>query len=147
MNEQDYERFLEQKDKWEHRQRIAIKEGLTVPTSKQKAKVWQPEISNAHIEPNSILGRILKDRNDTMAYEMRELNGSMFKNDTKTGNQPDYKGNCLIDGKKYYISGWIKESAAGKKYLSLAYQAVESVEAAKPAPSAQELSDHNDIPF
>ena len=81
-----------------------------------------------------------------MAYEMRELNGSMFKNDTKTGNQPDYKGNCLIDGKKYYISGWIKESAAGKKYLSLAYQAVESVEAAKPAPSAQELSDH-DLPF
>ena len=146
MNENDYERFLEQKDKWEHRQRIAIKEGLTVPTSKQKAKVWQPEISNAHIDPNSILGRITKDRIDTMAYEMRELNGSMFKNDTKTGNQPDYKGNCLIDGKKYYISGWIKESAAGKKYLSLAYQAVESVEAAKPAPSAQELSDH-DLPF
>ncbi len=146
MNEQDYERFLEQKDKWEHRQRIAIKEGLTVPTSKQKAKVWQPEISNAHIDPNSSLGRIIKDRTTTMAYEMRELNGSMFKNDTKTGNQPDYKGNCLIDGKKYYISGWIKESAAGKKYLSLAYQAVESVEAAKPAPSAQELSDH-DLPF
>jgi hypothetical protein len=79
-----------------------------------------------------------------MAYEMRELNGSMFKNDTKTGNQPDYKGNCLIDGKKYYISGWIKESAAGKKYLSLAYQSVESAEAAKSAPAP--VVDQ-DIPF
>ena len=142
--EQEHERYLEQRAKWEERQRIAAKEGLTVPTSKQKAKVWQPEISNAHIDPNSILGRITKDRIDTMAYEMRELNGSMFKNDTKTGNQPDYKGNCLIDGKKYYISGWIKESAAGKKYLSLAYQAVESVEAAQAAPAP--VVDQ-DIPF
>jgi hypothetical protein len=145
MNENDYERFLEQKDKWEHRQRIAIKEGLTVPTSKQKAKVWQPEISNAHIDPNSILGRITKDRTETMAYEMRELNGSMFKNDTKTGNQPDYKGSTLIDGKKYWISGWIKESAAGKKYLSLSFQEVVT-EAAAPAAPAQPLPD-NDLPF
>jgi cytochrome b involved in lipid metabolism len=144
MNENDYERFLEQKDKWEHRQRIAIKEGLTVPTSKQKAKVWQPEISNAHIDPNSILGRKLKDRDLTMAYEMRELNGSLFKNETATGNQPTYKGNCLIDGKKYYISAWVKESAGGKKYLSLAYQAVESVEAAKSAPAP---AVDQDIPF
>lgn len=134
-------------DAYEHRQRIAEKEGLIRPTSKQKAKVWQPEISNAHIDPNSILGRITKDRTDTMAYEMRELNGSMFKNDQKTGNQPDYKGNTLIDGKKYWISGWVKESAGGKKYLSLAFQPVETQEAAAPAkPSAQELSDH-DLPF
>lgn len=142
--EQDYERYLDQKSKWEKRQQVAMSEGLTAPTSKQKAKIWQPEISNANINPHSILGRINKDRTDTMAYELRDLSGSMFKNDQKTGQQPDYKGNCMIDGKKYYISAWVKESAGGKKYLSLAYQAVESVEV---NPPAEVTPLPNDLPF
>lgn len=56
-------------------------------------------------------------------FEQREGTGSLFRNDEKlTEAHPDYKGSCLIDGKKLYISAWIKESKEGMKYMSLSIQ-------------------------
>jgi uncharacterized protein (DUF736 family) len=58
-----------------------------------------------------------------MAYELKSGQGSLFKNDEKlTDAHPDYKGSCVIDDKKFYISGWIKESKDGIKYMSLSIQ-------------------------
>jgi len=43
----------------------------------------------------------------------------IFKNDNKTKeNQPDYKIKIMVDGKVKEGSVWIRESAAGKKYMS-----------------------------
>jgi hypothetical protein len=58
-----------------------------------------------------------------MAYEMRELNGSLFKNDKKEQpNQRDYNGSCLINGVEMWISAWLKTGANGTKYMSLAFE-------------------------
>lgn len=57
-----------------------------------------------------------------MAYEPRELSGSVFPNDRKTApSMPDYKGSCLIAGVEYWVSGWLKVTARGK-FLSMAFQ-------------------------
>lgn len=53
-----------------------------------------------------------------MAYERRNGDTAVFKNKEKTGQQPDYKGNALIDGKEYEIAYWIKESQNGEKFFS-----------------------------
>ena len=51
-----------------------------------------------------------------------ELRGVLFKNDRKgNDSQPDYKGQCEIDGVEYWISSWIKEGQKGK-FMSLSFQ-------------------------
>lgn len=57
-----------------------------------------------------------------MAFEVNELSGSIFENDKKTNDrQPDFKGNCKIDGTMYWMSAWVKETRAGDDFLSLAF--------------------------
>ena len=57
-----------------------------------------------------------------MAYEMRPNTGSMFVNYKKeTETHPDRTGTALIDGKEYWVSGWIKDGAKGK-WMSLAFK-------------------------
>jgi len=49
-----------------------------------------------------------------MAYQQRPMSGSLFKNDRKQNeNHPDYSGTAEIDGKLYWISGWLKKSQRG----------------------------------
>ena len=46
--------------------------------------------------------------------------GAIFKNDNKVKDSDrDYSGSIEIEGRKYWLSGWIKTSKAGQKYLSL----------------------------
>ena len=86
-----------------------------------------------------------------MAYEQKDGQGSLFKNDKKdTEQQPDYRGSITIGGREYWLSSWIKSSKAGQKYMSLSAQPKES----KPAPSSgrmvapQPASDFDDpLPF
>lgn len=55
-----------------------------------------------------------------MAYEKKDMSGSLFKNDRKEKeSHPDYQGDIIIDGKHYWLSGWIKEGQKGK-FFSLA---------------------------
>ena len=49
-----------------------------------------------------------------MAYEMREGDVSIFKNDNATGKQPQYRGTAMIGGVKMKLSLWVKESNKGK---------------------------------
>ena len=73
--------------------------------------------------------------------------GAIFKNDRKENErQPDYNGTINVEGKEYYISCWIKESQAGKKFFSTSLTAKEQVQQApQPKPAAQ--SYDNDMPF
>ena len=47
--------------------------------------------------------------------------GALFKNQKKATDQhPDYTGNINIDGKEYYLSAWVNESArTGQKYFAI----------------------------
>ena len=81
-----------------------------------------------------------------MAYEIRELSGSLFKNEKKTEEKhPQMQGSCLIDGVEYYISAWTKEGSRGR-WQSLAFKRKDAKPDAKPAPSNIEQMD-DDIPF
>jgi hypothetical protein len=58
-----------------------------------------------------------------MAYEQREMSGSLFKNDKKLNeNQPDYNGSCLIAGNEMWMSAWLKTGQNGTKFMSFAFQ-------------------------
>jgi uncharacterized protein (DUF736 family) len=55
-----------------------------------------------------------------MAYEQKELTGSLFKNDRKeTDTHPDYKGSATINGVSHWLDAWINTAADGSKYMSL----------------------------
>lgn len=58
-----------------------------------------------------------------MAFELKDGQGSLFKNTKKQKeNHPDYQGECKVGGVKYRISGWKKKSAKGTDWLSLSVQ-------------------------
>ena len=84
-----------------------------------------------------------------MAYEMKELNGSLFKNEKKEKDtHPNATGSCLIDGVEYWISSWTKDGAKGK-WQSLAFKRKDEKKAEPPQQqkkgSFSEMDD--DIPF
>lgn len=57
-----------------------------------------------------------------MAYELREGQGSLFKNDRKEkDSHPNARGEALIGGVLYEISAWTKEGRKGK-FQSLAFK-------------------------
>lgn len=71
--------------------------------------------------------------------------GAIFKNDRKENErQPDYNGTINVEGKEYYISCWIKESQAGKKFFSTSLTAKEQIQQA-PKPAAPSFD--SDVPF
>lgn len=79
---------------------------------------------------------------------MKSNSGSLFSNaeNKKTDKHPDYKGSCLVEGKKMNISAWINESKAGKRYMSLKFDEF------KPKDSSEVVYDttatnSSEIPF
>ncbi len=88
-----------------------------------------------------------------MAYEQRELSGSLFKNDKKTEDKhSNMTGTALIDGVEYWVSAWTKEGAKGR-WQSLAFKRKDakstggSPQAGKPNPPKHVPLDTDEIPF
>jgi len=80
-----------------------------------------------------------------------ELRFAIFKNDKKGNDRaPEYKGSITINGQKYWMSAWLKESKSGMKFMSGAVQLAEAPPqpAPKEKPAAKSMSDiESDIPF
>lgn len=58
-----------------------------------------------------------------MAYEQKEGQGSLFVADQQGNpNRPNYNGSILINGQRYWISGWLKTSQGGQQYISISVQ-------------------------
>lgn len=52
----------------------------------------------------------------------RDNSGTLSRNDRKQKpSHPDHRGSCVIDGKEYWISAWVKEGPNGR-FFSLAFQ-------------------------
>lgn len=67
-------------------------------------------------------------------------------------NDPEYSGQCEVDGKEYWISAWIKEGKKGK-FWSLSFKPKETrnamdqrTESRPNVPPTSKPTD-NDIPF
>jgi len=77
-----------------------------------------------------------------MAYEMKDGQGSLFKNDRKTSDKgPDYKGSLKLNGEEYWIAAWIKDGKKGK-WMSLSVVPKEGTVVAK-----KKQQDEDSIPF
>jgi hypothetical protein len=69
-----------------------------------------------------------------MAYEHKDGSGSLFKNDKGDNSaRPDYRGDIMLNGVLFEISGWIKPKASNpaEKFMSLSGK---PKQAAAPAP-------------
>lgn len=55
-----------------------------------------------------------------MSFELKEGQGSLFENDKgDNAKRPDRRGEILLGGVLYELSGWIKVGNSGKRFLSL----------------------------
>lgn len=80
--------------------------------------------------------------------------GVLFKNDQKDPNDDrdrDYGGQINIEGTEYWLSGWIKTSKAGNKFMSLSVKPKEERSASQQASRRQAASRaremDDEIPF
>jgi hypothetical protein len=52
-----------------------------------------------------------------MAYEPRDGDGTLGRNDRKTSDRhPDMKGKLLLNGVEYWVSAWLKQGQNGEFY-------------------------------
>lgn len=82
-------------------------------------------------------------------FEMRNGQGSIFKNDKK-GNEkaPDYSGKAMIHDKEVKIALWVKEGAKGK-FFSVKIEDANTQQSGggnRARPAANE-DDGSDLPF
>jgi hypothetical protein len=59
-----------------------------------------------------------------MAYEQRDNSGSLFRNEEKKENGPDYSGKALVGGTEYFMDAWLKQSENGRKWMSFSFKAM-----------------------
>jgi hypothetical protein len=79
--------------------------------------------------------------------EQRDNSGVLFANDKREKeSHPNYKGNIRVDGKDYWISGWIKEGKNGK-FMGLAVSPKEDQPQSQSKPKAKIQDMDDDIPF
>lgn len=85
-----------------------------------------------------------------MAFELKDMSGSLFKNDQKSAdNSPSAKGTAKIGGVEYWVASWTKKDKNGNPWQSLAFtpkepKAIKTPAADKKAASAK---IDEDIPF
>ena len=80
--------------------------------------------------------------------EKRDMSGSLSRNTKKDDEHPkwpDYKGSIVVEGRDYYLAGWIKKGKDGATFLSLAVQRKDEAQASKPKPQADAGDDA--LPF
>jgi uncharacterized protein (DUF736 family) len=54
-----------------------------------------------------------------MAYEQKDMTGSIFANQGKNKEtQPDYTGTFKINNVEYSVAGWKKTANSGLEYVS-----------------------------
>jgi len=87
-------------------------------------------------------------------YELRNGQGSIFKNDKKGNDKaPDYRGNGMIHDKEVSFALWLKESDKGLKYFSVKIEDKEQSQetSAKPAEKEEQKKaapeGESDLPF
>ena len=72
--------------------------------------------------------------------EDRDNAGTLSRNEDKSKPDgrpgwPDYRGSIRIEGRDFWLSGWIKDGKRGK-FLSLAVKAKETTQAKTAPPAA-----------
>lgn len=84
-----------------------------------------------------------------MAEYNNNMKGVLYKNDKKTEDKhPNYKGSCEIEGRQYWLAGWMKKNDDGTfKLLSLSFTAKEEQPSATTATEPSDNVPDEDLPF
>jgi hypothetical protein len=85
-----------------------------------------------------------------MAYEARDMSGSIFVNTKKEkDNHPDRTGSCMIDGVEYWMNGWMKKDKNGQPFMSISFKRKDAPSAAASQKTSRPLPDvdEDSIPF
>ncbi len=77
--------------------------------------------------------------------EKRDNSGALFKAKANENPKwPQYEGSAMIDGKEYWLSGWVKEGRNGK-FFSLAFKPKEAKRQTTSKPARP--TDDDSVPF
>ena len=62
-------------------------------------------------------------------FQQRNDSGILFRNDRKEegSKQPDYNGNCMVNGKAMDMAAWVKVGKNGNKFMSFQFKAPTAV--------------------
>jgi hypothetical protein len=90
-----------------------------------------------------------------MSNGYRDNSGTLGKNNRKEkDSHPSHAGQCTVDGKRYWISAWVKDGRDGSKFFSLAFKPMEQrggdhpqSPANKPSPAPADREFDDDVPF
>ena len=77
--------------------------------------------------------------------EIKENKGYVFKNEYKKegDSQPNYKGNCMVNGKEMEIGMWINKDKNDKSYFSVSFSEPYVKEESK----SEDKKEDTDLPF
>ena len=82
-------------------------------------------------------------------YEQKDNSGSIFSNNKKAENHPDFKGKCKVNGVEMEVALWKKVSAKGVEWMSMSFSEPwvnPNANVEQPAqPKAEDSS--NEMPF
>ena len=84
-----------------------------------------------------------------MAYEQRDMNGSLFKNQNQRPDKNDANatGTAMIDGVEYWVNAWTKRKADGTVWQSLSFKPKAPKPTSYDAPATNSVDDDDSIPF
>jgi len=78
-----------------------------------------------------------------MSYEHKANTGTLFPNNKKADNHPDYKGKIKVGDQEYDIAGWVKTTDKGQ-FLSLK---VSEPFKAEPQNTSEKIANSSGLPF
>jgi len=82
-----------------------------------------------------------------MAWEQKDMSGTLFKNDKReSDSHPHARGDCLIDGVAYWVSAWTKEGKRGK-FQSLAFKRKDAEPVRTPSKKDGGMDIDDSLPF
>jgi hypothetical protein len=74
-----------------------------------------------HVAREGLARYIPNERGEMPPEEYdNEMRGVLFPQEPETDKHPNMTGTVQVNGVKYRLAGWTRESKAGKKYVSLA---------------------------
>jgi len=83
-----------------------------------------------------------------MAYEKRDLTGTLFKNDKMMNEKsPQYTGTVTIDGVDYWQSAWLKEGKSGVKFFSQSFKRKDAPSERRAEPQTRQVIADDEVPF
>ncbi len=82
-----------------------------------------------------------------MSFTPKDNTGALFPNERKEKDtHADRQGTAMIDGKEYYVNGWLKDGKNGR-WLSLSFKPKERQERRQESKSRRRDDLPDDIPF